>query len=719
MAVVSTLKLPSQGLGDPVLLDKIDQLLACNLAGYVNLPQLVVVGDQSSGKSSVLEGLTKLPFPRDSGLCTRFATHIIFRRTRADTKRSISASIVPAYGKPAEHASRLGAWKATHMESLDSESFASTMREVHETMGLSRSREESSKPTFTLDVFRLDICGPEEDNLSIIDVPGIFKNTTHGLTTKQDMDLVKDMVLSYMRNPRSIMLTVIPANVDIATQEILEMARECDPEGSRTQGVFTKPDLVDKGAEDKVIDLVEGKTSSLKLGWIVVRNAGQQQLLDQDSNRDEVESQFFREAHPWNNLPKDKVGIASLKIRLQEVQTTQILESFPRHMRAEVGRKLKAMKQDLSALGIERSTPEQQRNFLLDIIVKFQNIVSQAMATSYGTHELFEKDEDTRLATIVRNRMDVFKSDMEEYGFEYQFLNWAPALHAGVGPVPEPESGSGDDSDDDDDEEADGIPVRKNMNTSEHSGAIDGILHEQVNVRKPRGGSILAWIEDQYRASRGFELGTFQTALLCTIMNKQSDKWTELALGYVSDVIDIMHTFILKVLLSICPDEQIRDKLLNVLVDELSKRYRAAMDQAQMILEVERMNLMTLDDKFQQTLDIAQKRSHQEQYEIVKGKEKVPMSNIQQTVRYIHDILAAYYAVASKRFIDSICMQATGYCLLTGPRKPPGLFSPQFVADLAEDQLMEIAGENARLSRRRVQLKKGIQDLETGRKIMM
>lgn len=104
--------------------------------------------------------------------------------------------------------------------------------------------------------------------------------------------------------------------------------------------------------------------------------------------------------------------------------------------------------------------------------------------------------------------------------------------------------------------------------------------------------------------------------------------------------------------------------------------------------------------------------SHQEQYEIVKGKKKAPMSS------YIHDILAAYYAVASKRFID-ICMQATGYCLLTGPRKPLGLFSPQFVADLAEDQLMEIAGENAALSRRREQLKKGIQDLETGRKIMM
>lgn len=65
-------------LADPSLLSKIDKLFACGVGEYIALPQLVVVGDQSSGKSSVLEGLTNLPFPRDSGLCTRFATQIIF-----------------------------------------------------------------------------------------------------------------------------------------------------------------------------------------------------------------------------------------------------------------------------------------------------------------------------------------------------------------------------------------------------------------------------------------------------------------------------------------------------------------------------------------------------------------------------------------------------------------------------------------------------------------
>ena len=61
-------------LADLAVLEKIDKLFACNVGEYVSLPQLVVVGDQCSGKSSVLEGLTKLNFPRDSGLGTSFTT---------------------------------------------------------------------------------------------------------------------------------------------------------------------------------------------------------------------------------------------------------------------------------------------------------------------------------------------------------------------------------------------------------------------------------------------------------------------------------------------------------------------------------------------------------------------------------------------------------------------------------------------------------------------
>lgn len=119
-------KKSSFGIIDPVFLDKIDRLFACKVGDYVALPQLVVVGDQSSGKSSVLEGLTELPFPRDSGLCTRFATQIIFRRSSAS---SITASIIPGKNGTEDHRERVLEWTKTP-EVLDAASFASIMVEV-------------------------------------------------------------------------------------------------------------------------------------------------------------------------------------------------------------------------------------------------------------------------------------------------------------------------------------------------------------------------------------------------------------------------------------------------------------------------------------------------------------------------------------------------------------------------------------------------------------
>ena len=128
------------------------------------------------------------------------------------------------------------------------------------------SKEPLHSKTFSDDVLCLEVCRPEQKHLSVIDVPAIFKRTTQGLTSKADMQMVKSMVQNYMKDPRSVILAVIPANVDIATQEILEMAEEVDPHGERTLGVLTKPDLVDKGAEMAVVDLIDGRKHHLALG---------------------------------------------------------------------------------------------------------------------------------------------------------------------------------------------------------------------------------------------------------------------------------------------------------------------------------------------------------------------------------------------------------------------------------------------------------------------
>lgn len=198
-------------------------------------------------------------------------------------------------------------------------------------MGLSEGGDTAEcKPTFSNDVLRLEISGPDQEHLSVIDVPGIFKSTTEGLTTKADIRLVRQMVKGYMENPRSVMLAVIPANVDVATQEILELAAEADPDGDRTLGVLTKPDLVDRGAEPKVVEMVEGRARPMKLGWHIIRNPGQQELKDATLHRGDLEMDFFRSQTPWDGIEKDKVGVDSLRIRLKEVLSTLVKRVFPR-----------------------------------------------------------------------------------------------------------------------------------------------------------------------------------------------------------------------------------------------------------------------------------------------------------------------------------------------------------------------------------------------------
>lgn len=191
------------------------------------------------------------------------------------------------------------------------------------------SSESNAPRAFSRDVLVLEIAGPSQEHFSVIDVPGTFKRTTQGVTTKEDIALVDQMVREYMSNPRSVMLMVVPCNADIATQEIVEQAEDLDPEGNRTLGVLTKPDLVDNGAEDAVVDLIEGRRQGLKLGWHLLRNPGQAELLDGSRSRNAIEKEFFATATPWNSLDKSKVGIESLRNWLQEILAGHIRREFP------------------------------------------------------------------------------------------------------------------------------------------------------------------------------------------------------------------------------------------------------------------------------------------------------------------------------------------------------------------------------------------------------
>ncbi|KAL2828001.1 P-loop containing nucleoside triphosphate hydrolase protein [Aspergillus cavernicola] len=715
---------PSPRIADPALLEKIDKLFAYNIGEYISLPQLVVVGEQSSGKSSVLEGLTKMAFPRDSGLCTRYATQILFRRNLQMADRKIAASIVPGPDTAAERARLLRGWHANDLQALDPQSFTQMMAEVQKLMGLSVTANDGL-PAFASDVLRLEIQGPDEEHLSVIDVPGTFENTTPGLTTKEDKAMIDNLVLSYMKNPRSIILAVIPANVDVATQKVDQTARDIDPDGLRTLRVLTKPDLVDKGAEQKVVSLVNGRGSESELGWVLVRNLGHSELQEGTVERDEAEKAFSHRS-PWDSVDPQKFGIQALKTRLQELLTSTVRREFL-SVRNEVGCKLKDAKNAIRALGGEREEPGQQRTYLLEVVTYFQQITQNALTTNYGTSDDFDRYPELRLATLVVNRESEFGEDMAAYGHEHEF----DSEQHSIGLQDENEL-TEDMSDQlsENCEEQQIIRTRKLTTRPE----LEDVIPEHIAVTDPVEGKIKSWIKSLYLNSRGFEIGTFSPTLLPVIMKTQSSSWPAIAHGYIADVITMVHKFVLRALKLACPELKVRTRLLTVIMDGLLAKYSRVIKQVDFLLRIERTGRPnTLNKRLTENLQTWREEQNASSLEHVithckdravqaKGPFKIQSSgsdDVDWIVLELHNTLRSYYTVALDRFVDNVCMQAADFFLVTGEESPMSLFSSSFVSNLTDEQLEEIAGEDAGLTRRRAQLKKKIQDLEMGRKILV
>ena len=84
---------------------------------------------------------------------------------------------------------------------------------------------------------------------------------------------IRDMVLKFIGKSNAVILAVTAANTDLANSDGLKLAREVDPEGTRTVGVLTKVDLMDAGTD--VVEILAGRVIPLRLGYVPVVNRGQ------------------------------------------------------------------------------------------------------------------------------------------------------------------------------------------------------------------------------------------------------------------------------------------------------------------------------------------------------------------------------------------------------------------------------------------------------------
>jgi hypothetical protein len=123
-----------------------------------------------------------------------------------------------------------------------------------------------TEKVFCTDILLVEVSSPEQPHLTLVDLPGLFMAGNKDQSV-EDAKLVESLVLSYMEQPRSIILAVVSAKSEFALQQVTQRAREVDPEGHRTLGLITKPDTLDVGSESEraYLELVRSRVFHLVL----------------------------------------------------------------------------------------------------------------------------------------------------------------------------------------------------------------------------------------------------------------------------------------------------------------------------------------------------------------------------------------------------------------------------------------------------------------------
>lgn len=313
-----------QSGGSRTVMDIVDRLRRGGLNGELQLPQLVVCGDQSSGKSSVLEAITQIPFPRKENLCTRFATEIILRRALTS---SIAVKVIPDKQRPDTEKKRLEAFKSSI---VDFGELPNLMDEVTNLMGLN-DNDTGSPRAFSRDVLSIEISGPNRPHLTLVDLPGLI-HAENKMQSKEDIEIIQGLVDDYIKENRTIIMAVVSAKNDYANQIILKKCREFDPQGKRTLGIITKPDFLEPGSDNEQswIQLVTNQDIFFELGWHFSKNRSPKDMMRDTSfeQRNTAEAAFFAKGS-YRDLSPDMLGVSALCTRLSHLLFKHLKTELP------------------------------------------------------------------------------------------------------------------------------------------------------------------------------------------------------------------------------------------------------------------------------------------------------------------------------------------------------------------------------------------------------
>ncbi|KAF9909269.1 vacuolar protein sorting-associated protein 1 [Linnemannia zychae] len=379
----------------------------------VDLPQIVVIGSQSSGKSSVLENIVGRDFlPRGSGIVTRrpLVLQLINRpaptaatsesddetgkfeeaasgknkerrpllgKSRKETVFRASSSlkmcpacIVSFYAKkePNGEKKEPEEWgEFLHQPGVKYTDFNLIREEIVRDTELKTGKNAGISPL----PINLRVYSPNVLTLTLVDLPGLTKLPV-GDQPKDIERQIKDMIVKYITKPNAIILAVTAANTDLANSDGLKLAREVDPEGARTIGVLTKVDLMDAGTD--VVDILAGRIIPLRLGYVPVVNRGQRDIDTKKSITRSLEGErAFFENHQAYKSKAQYCGTPYLSRKLNMILMHHIRNTLP-EIKAKIQAALLKYQVELAGLGdMLGDGTAAQASIVLNIITEFCN----------------------------------------------------------------------------------------------------------------------------------------------------------------------------------------------------------------------------------------------------------------------------------------------------------------------------------------------------------